>query len=220
MAYNRLGLIRSRLKDARSGKVVFVSHCILNENARYFGGAFRKAGVKEVLYDLSTRDIGIVQMVCPERRAWGGVQKQHIWKIFNTRQGMLYRYRKIILTIFKFYTIFRYRRMASDVIKEVVDYKDSGYEVLGLIGVDGSPSCGVDSKLELECAFEIIADLSIDKLERESFNNRLYAECLKEGSGMFFIELQKQAAKKKITPRFYSIDILREMKGLMQSVEI
>jgi hypothetical protein len=32
-----------RLADARSNKVIFVSHCLLDENVRYLGGAFMPA---------------------------------------------------------------------------------------------------------------------------------------------------------------------------------
>jgi hypothetical protein len=35
-------LLLERLKDERSKRVIFVSHCLLNENTRYLGGAFRR----------------------------------------------------------------------------------------------------------------------------------------------------------------------------------
>ena len=33
-------VLRNRLTDHRGGTVLFVSHCLLNENTRYMGGAF------------------------------------------------------------------------------------------------------------------------------------------------------------------------------------
>jgi hypothetical protein len=36
----RLRWLRSRLRDERSGRVVFVSHCLLNQNTRYLGAAW------------------------------------------------------------------------------------------------------------------------------------------------------------------------------------
>ena len=36
----RLQVLLERLDDERSKKVVFISHCLLNENVRYLGGAF------------------------------------------------------------------------------------------------------------------------------------------------------------------------------------
>ena len=41
--------MRSKLRDERSGRVVFVSHCLLNQNTRYLGGAFRPGAVHEVV---------------------------------------------------------------------------------------------------------------------------------------------------------------------------
>ena len=42
-------LLLERLRDEQSRRVVFVAHCILNENTRYLGGAFRAGAVEEVL---------------------------------------------------------------------------------------------------------------------------------------------------------------------------
>ena len=64
------------LKDSRSGKVIFLSHCILNENTRYLGGACRGGVIREIVEQCLDKDIGIVQMPCPEQIAWGGVTKR------------------------------------------------------------------------------------------------------------------------------------------------
>jgi hypothetical protein len=41
--------LRRVLSDTRSGKVVFVSHCMLNQNVRYQGGATRPGAVQAVV---------------------------------------------------------------------------------------------------------------------------------------------------------------------------
>ena len=61
-----------RLKDARGNEVVFVSHCLLDENVRYLGGAFHSGAAPEMLPVVQS-GVGIYQMPCPEVRAWGGV---------------------------------------------------------------------------------------------------------------------------------------------------
>jgi hypothetical protein len=66
-------LLRERLADRRSHQVIFLSHCLLNENTRYLGGACRAACVREVVEECIDRELGIVQMPCPEQQAWGGV---------------------------------------------------------------------------------------------------------------------------------------------------
>src|SRR5215207_7243130 len=70
-------VLRRALSDARSGQVVFVSHCMLNQNVRYQGGATRPGAVDEVVARLQRAGVGIVQMPCPEQRAWGGVDKRY-----------------------------------------------------------------------------------------------------------------------------------------------
>ena len=212
--------IKQKLSDARARKVVFLSHCLVNENTRYLGGAFRKAGIKELLDYLIDQGIGIVQMVCPEQKAWGGVDKSHIWRVFDSKGTIAYTLRGLVIPVFKFYTRYKYRRIAREVIKEVVDYSNAGFDVVGVIGVDGSPSCGVLSKLSIECSWEVMSDSSLDELESSSFNNRLYSQCLTTGSGIFIGQLQEQAKKREIKLKFCSTDIIGEMKGKPQIIDL
>ena len=44
-----------RLTDERGKRVIFVSHCLLNQNIRYPGGAFRR-GVVDELVESVARD--------------------------------------------------------------------------------------------------------------------------------------------------------------------
>src|SRR5664279_5511868 len=54
--------------DARSGEVVFVSHCLLNQNTRYLGGAALPGVVAAAIAPYLQDGTGIVQMPCPEQR--------------------------------------------------------------------------------------------------------------------------------------------------------
>ena len=74
----KIHLLQEKLKDERGKTVVFLSHCLLNENTRYLGGACRKACVDELIDDLQKQGIGIVQMKCPEQKTWGGVLKREM----------------------------------------------------------------------------------------------------------------------------------------------
>jgi hypothetical protein len=66
----RAGQLRDQLADARGSRVVFLSHCLLNQNVRYLGGAGRAGGVDEVVNHYLARGIGICQ------RAGGGAGRQ------------------------------------------------------------------------------------------------------------------------------------------------
>jgi len=54
----KISLLQEKLKDKRGKKVIFLSHCLLNENTRYLGGAFRKAGIDELIDELQKQGIG------------------------------------------------------------------------------------------------------------------------------------------------------------------
>ena len=71
-----------RLKDARGNEVVFVSHCLLDENVRYLGGAFHSGAVPEMLPVVQS-GVGIYQMPCPEWPA-GGVGGK--WRLPTSRR--------------------------------------------------------------------------------------------------------------------------------------
>ena len=79
-------VLRGVLSDARSGRVMFVSHCMLNQNVRYQGGATRPGAVDEVVANLQRAGVGIVQMQCPEQRAWGGVDKRYTMPAYGADQ--------------------------------------------------------------------------------------------------------------------------------------
>lgn len=70
--------LREQLADARGGRVVFLSHCLLNQNFRYLGGAGRAGGVAEMAGGYLDRGVDICQLPCPEQRAWGGVLKRRM----------------------------------------------------------------------------------------------------------------------------------------------
>ncbi len=53
-------------EDGRSKKVIFIAHCILNQNSISDGTAVFPAAFKDVIKILLDADIGIVQMPCPE----------------------------------------------------------------------------------------------------------------------------------------------------------
>ena len=52
--------------DVRSKKVVFVAHCLLNQNSISDGTAVYPAAFKDIINLFMDNDIGIVQLPCPE----------------------------------------------------------------------------------------------------------------------------------------------------------
>lgn len=218
MVPKKTGKIQKMLEDERSNRVIFLAHCILNENTRYFGGAFRRGAVEEVVTQLVEKGIGLIQMKCPEQIAWGGVHKEILWRVLGSKRRLLYKFRGLVVPLFIAYTRVTYRRLAREILHEIIQHQNAGSEVVGLIGVDGSPSCGVVKRLEMKCSAEILANMDEDSMGRSMFNTTLYSTCLVEGPGIFIEELNRLLRRRGIVVRFYSVDILSEMQGEQQSI--
>ena len=204
--------ITQQLNDNRSKKVIFVAHCILNENTRYLGGAFQKGCVDEIVDELQTKGIGIVQIKCPEQKAWGGVLKRNLLQAFGSKDTLIYRFRKILLPLFIWNTKKKYRQIAKEVAKEIKDYVDSGFGVVGIIGIDGSPSCGVNINLDIEKFFDLAANTKNNDLDIEKVNY-MVRECLTEGKGLFIEALEKELLKNNLKINIFEHSLISEMNG-------
>ena len=206
--------LAARLTDQRSRKVVFLSHCLLNENTRYLGGACRRGCVREVVQQCLDQGIGIVQMPCPEQQAWGGVLKKRLLRLYGTRAShpALHRLEWALLPIGLLFTRLVYRRLARQVAAQIDDYLRSGFEVLGVVGVDGSPSCGVNKTVEIHGAVEAISALDPRTVSVDQQNAvvRRYAQ---PGPGIFIAALQRALRRRGLEVPLLAHDLFDELDG-------
>ena len=205
-------LLLTRLADERGKQVVFVSHCLLNENTRYLGGAFRRGGVDEIIAGFQQAGVGLCQMPCPEQRAWGGVLKRWVLPMYGAQGTFRYRLRPLLFPVFIWYTRWVYSRLAKAVVREIADYIRSGFRVVGIVGVGGSPSCGVWTTLDLQRSLKVIAACPVAQLDRQRMNETAIAACLQDGSGWFVAALQRQLRRKHLTIPWYEHSLLAEMQ--------
>ena len=113
------------LGDKRTRRIVFLAHCFLNMNTRFPEGAeFPGANVPLVELLLQS-EVGIVQMPCPEFLCLG-LEKSG-WAVGSEAAIRA-----------------SFRRVAATVADQVQAYLGCGYEILGIIGMNPSPSCGVE----------------------------------------------------------------------------
>lgn len=120
----RLGYVF--LSDRRKRRIIFVSHCWLNINTRFPEGcAFEGANVPLVT-TLLDAGLGIIQMPCPEYECLG-LEKARYGELKDDDLRA------------------RFRGIAKAVAKQIADYRDLGFEIVGVMGMNPSPSCGVDS---------------------------------------------------------------------------
>jgi predicted secreted protein len=216
----KIKILTENLKDERSKRVIFVAHCILNENTRYLGGAFRKGCIDEIVDEIQNQGIGIVQMKCPEQKAWGGVLKESMWEPVGSKNTFRGRLTRVFLPLFIWNTKRAYRKIAKEVVEEIIDYRESEFEVLGIIGVAGSPSCGVNMTLNMKKSIEFLANTELDELNREKINGPGNKELLIEGEGFFIEALKNESQKKNIKIRFYEHDLISEIQGEKIKIEL
>jgi predicted secreted protein len=215
---DRARLLLERLEDERSRQVAFVSHCLLNENTRYLGGAFRPGGVAEVVDELMRRGVGICQMPCPEQRAWGGVLKRRMLRAYGARGTAAYRLRGLLLAAFVLETRLVYRRLAADVARQIADYQRSGFVVIGIVGVGASPSCGVRTTLDIRRSFEVMARTPPRHADRATINRDVLVACRNAGQGLFVRALARELRRRRIDVPLLEHDLVAEMRGERQRV--
>jgi predicted secreted protein len=211
-------VLSEKLEDARGKQVAFVSHCLLNENVRYLGGAFRPGGVAEVIDELAGRGVGICQMPCPEQHAWGGVLKRRMLRAYGARGTVLYRFRGLLLRLFILNTRLEYWRLARQVAGQIADYERSGFTVVGIVGVGASPSCGVHTTLDVRRSFEVMANTPLDSVDRKTVNRDAVVACRLAGSGLYINSLKRQLRRRRLTPPLLEHDLVTEMRGERQQV--
>ena len=99
-----------------------ICHCIINANSKVeglsqYGGIF-----KEFIDIIGGKDIGIIQLPCPEMIIYGIKRWGHVKEQFDT---LFYRQ--------------QCREMLRPIVQQTKSYMDAGYEILGVVGIDGSP---------------------------------------------------------------------------------
>ena len=127
--------------DIRSKRVIFLAHCILNQNAISDGTAGYPAAHADVVRALLDAQVGIVQMPCPELCCLGldrgdprGAERPVV--VENTR---------IRAALGTSEAAAKLDRLVDHVMLQIQEYRRHGFAIVGIVGVNRSPSCGVDT---------------------------------------------------------------------------
>jgi predicted secreted protein len=122
-------------EDQRSKKVILVLHCLLNQNARIDTCAYFPGAMGEAAEAVVASGIGVLQMPCPELQCLGLDRSGRI------REGADIGIREALL---EGEGRVRCRALVESVMSDVRDYLKHGFRIVGVVGNDGSPACGVD----------------------------------------------------------------------------
>ena len=116
--------------DVRSKRVIFLAHCLLNQNSISDGTAVYPAAFEELIRMLLAQEVGIVQMPCPELCCLGldrgdpaGAQRDV--GVENTR---------IRAEMQKADPDARLELLVDYVVLQIAEYRAHGFRVLGILG--------------------------------------------------------------------------------------
>lgn len=115
-------------------KLIFVAHCILNTASKVVLYDDEEIIAEELLrkrfLNLALeQDIQLIQLPCPEFTLYGAKRWGHVSNQFDN-------------IFFRTHC----RKVLTPVIQQLQEYlaNKASFEILGVVGIDGSPSCGVD----------------------------------------------------------------------------
>ncbi|WP_456471719.1 CD3072 family TudS-related putative desulfidase [Methanocaldococcus sp.] len=109
----------------KSKKIAIVSHCILNQNSVVKGLERSFNLFKKVVITLLNNDYGIIQLPCPEMLYLGIDREGRTKEEYDTKE-----YRELCRNILK------------PIIEYLKEYKKENFKFI-LIGIEGSPTCGI-----------------------------------------------------------------------------
>ena len=107
-------------------RVVFASHCLLNQAIRPAEAGRYPLVTKELLELFSQHEIGLIQLPCPQMEANGFNKKVVTKEALDTKNYRSYC-----------------QKLATSLLIQVEKYLKEDYSVVGILGVEFSASCGV-----------------------------------------------------------------------------
>lgn len=173
-------------KEIEKEKIIFLSHCILNKSSKVknYGrekNIAKEEKIKSLIKCIMDNNISIIQLPCPELTCYGIKRWGHVKEQFDTPH-----FRKHCREIFSIY------------LEQIEEYTNNGYEVLGIVGIDGSPSCGVNRTCggnwggELSCNDELQNIVESIKMVNEK--------------GIFMEEIKKILEEKQLNINIIGLD--------------
>jgi len=128
-------------QDKRGKKIVLVAHCFFNQNSKIDECAHYPGAILEAAKALINTEVGIIQMPCPEmfylgldRQADPKVNRAVASEDTRVAKRMQEEQSKILC-----------KSMADSIVYQVEEYTKHGFHIVGLIGMNGSPTCGVNT---------------------------------------------------------------------------
>lgn len=111
----------------RSNCIIYVSHCILNQNSVVKPLARSSGAYVSVIDEIMKNGIGIEQLPCPEMLYLGMDRRPMTREEYDTLD-----YNTLC------------RELADRCRLEIDEYISKGYNIAGVIGIEESPTCSIE----------------------------------------------------------------------------
>ena len=171
--------------------VIVACHCIMNPSAKVISQdaqaqARETALRKRALSAFVDKEIDILQLPCPEFTLYGPLRWGHVREQFDN-------------VFFRGHC----RRILEPVIEQIVEYAShpERFQLAGILGVDGSPSCGVRKT----CTGDWGGEWGAQRAPNPA--------CETEGSGVFMEELLRLLCEKGLILPVFSLETLPASAG-------
>jgi hypothetical protein len=203
-----------KIQDKRKGDIVYLSQCILNQNLRFPGIAVAAGACEELVALIVKHEIGIEPIPCMERLGWGGVARKDYFRyqplILKYAGTPLFRFVRPLVALW----LYRYRLLcagqARTIARQIEDYTNNGYSVIGIVAADDSPTDGVTRTIDLAKAAERLLSMGVDPgvmvdPSIEEMREILPRLCT-TGTGIFTARLRRELEKRRIPVRIVGYD--------------
>ena len=121
--------------------MVFIAHCLLNQNSISDGTAVYPAAFKSTVRLLLDADAGIVQLPCPERCCLGLDRGD----VRGALRPVTEENTRIRREISQGEPAKRLSVLADYAMYQIEEYHRHGFELAAIVGANRSPNCGVDT---------------------------------------------------------------------------
>ena len=164
----------------RSKKLVVLSHCLLNANAKVEPYAGYQGVNLDVLSPYINEGYGIIQLPCPESSylgldRWGMTKNQ--------------------------YDHPAYRRHCQQILQPSLDQIEAavkaGYNIAGVIGIKGSPNCGVMHSCQ---------GFQGGEIDKQRIESQFREVKITKEAGVFMEVLQQELDRRNLVLEFREIE--------------
>jgi predicted secreted protein len=137
--------LKGKKEMQRNKRILMVSHCILNQNTVIEDEARAEGAVLSAVEWALKEGYGFLQLPCPELSFLGLNRPSMTYEQYNTPE-----YRK------------HCREILMPVLHQAEEYVTNGYEIVGLLGIQSSPSCDPTRGIFLEELTAMFAEKGIE----------------------------------------------------------